>query len=85
MALSSSSLSCLSPSLDHKPLGGDQEDNFTLSYTLVLDNAPGPNLSVESLQIRVLSDPGSFTLLTTEYEEEQSPFIARIAVSRSIT
>ena len=81
MALSSTSLSCLSPSLDRKPLGGGQEDNFTLNYTLVLDNAPGPDLSMESLRIRVLPDPGKFTLLTTEYEEEQSPFVARIAVS----
>ena len=59
---------------------GDENSNI-LNYTVIMDDVPGPDLTVESLQIRVKPNPGNFTLLTTQYVTRQElPFMVQIAV-----
>ena len=59
---------------------GDENSNV-LNYTVVMDNAPGPDLTMESLQISVEPNPGDFTLLTIQYITRQElPFMVQIAV-----
>ena len=42
-------------------------DSDGVNYTILIDNAPGPDLTVMSLQISVLPNPGNFTLVDNEY------------------
>ena len=60
--------------------------NNLVNYTVVMDNAPGPDLTtMESLQISVKPNPGNFILLTTQYiTNEQPPFMVQIAVRELI-
>ena len=59
----SGAIACVSPPLSHTE-PGDEEG---LNYTVIMDNAPGPDLDDESLQIGVLPDPGNFKLLDSSY------------------
>ena len=43
------------------------EDSDGVNYTIRVDNAPGPDLNIESLQISVLRNPGNFMLVDSEY------------------
>ena len=55
------SIGCVTPPLTRL----QPEDRDGLNYTLVMDNAPGPDLSRNELQLQVLHNPGNFTLNTT--------------------
>ena len=65
---------------------GDGAGNGLVKYTVVMDNAPGPDLTaMASLQISVKPNPGNFILLTTQYiTNEQLPFMVQIAVRKLI-
>ena len=59
------------------------EDTDGLNYTIVMDNAPGPDLTVESLQINVLPNPENFLLITTSIDKQQDVSIL-ISVNSTI-
>ena len=60
-AYNETSIGCVTP-----PLTGLQpEDGDGLNYTIVMDNAPGPDLSRNKLRLHVLPNPGNFILNTT--------------------
>ena len=61
--INSTTITCVSPPLTRlKP--GDADG---LNYTIIMDHAPGPDLSIESLQLRVASNPGNFRLIDSTY------------------
>ena len=64
-AMNFSTIVCVAPPLLRIPL----HDTDGLNYTLLMDNAPGPDLSLDNLQITVLPNPKNFMLLTTTYAE----------------
>jgi hypothetical protein len=41
------------------------DDRDGLNYTIILDNAPGPDRTLRSLQITVQPNPENFVLKTT--------------------
>ena len=51
---------CVTPPLLRIPL--DNRDG--LNYTIIMDNAPGPNQTLESLKIAVQPNPENFLLKT---------------------
>ena len=51
-----------------------------LTYTIRVDNSPGLDPNVESLQIMVLPNPGNFELVDSEYNIGSTNLI-RIRVS----
>ena len=59
------------------------EDTDGLNYTIVMDNAPGPDLTVESLQINVLPNPENFLLITTSIDKQHDVSIL-ISVNSTI-
>ena len=63
--LNSSAIACVTPPLTTKQQG----DGDGLNYTIIMDNAPGPDLSMESLQITVLPNPGNFILVTRDVRD----------------
>ena len=75
MVVNSTAIRCVTPQLTRSGQGG-----ATLNYTIIVDNAPGPDLSIESLQITASPNPGNFMLLTTQYNTGSSAPI-RITVS----
>lgn len=58
-------MSCVTPPLTRIP----RQDRDGLNYTIVMDNAPGPDLTLERLQIKVLPNPENFTLITASTHE----------------
>ena len=48
------------------------KDTDGVNYTIAMDNAPGPDLTVESMQINVLPNPENFILITTSIEQQQN-------------
>ena len=61
--INSSAISCVIPPLTRLQPG----DTDGLSYIIIMDNAPGPDLSNENLQIRVEPNPGNFRLTDSTY------------------
>ena len=80
--LNSTAIACVTPPFTLNSLTMEGNENFNvLNYTVIMDNVPGPDLTMESLQIRVVPNPGNFTLLTMEYITRQGqPFMLQIAV-----
>ena len=81
--LNSTVIECVAPPLISLTNLGNEyfNDINVLNYTVIMDNAPGPDLTMESLQMRAVPNPGNFTLLTTEYITSQGqPFMLQIAV-----
>ena len=81
--LNSTVIECVAPPLTSLTNLGNEyfNDINVLNYTVIMDNAPGPDLTMENLQISVVPNPGNFTLLTTEYITRQGqPFMLQIAV-----
>ena len=79
-ALNSTVITCVAPPLTSFTTKRDENSNV-LAYTVIVDNAPGPDLTMESLQISVEPNPRNFTLLTTQYITRQElPFMVQIAV-----
>ena len=78
MVINSSSLSCVTPPLTRIQSG----DSDGVNYTIRVDNAPGPDLTIESLQISVWPNPGNFILVdsiyTTQDIETRSPIRIRV-------
>ena len=56
-----STIVCVTPPLHRIP----SDDRDGLNYTILMDNAPGPDLTLKSLQITVLPNPENFSLITT--------------------
>ena len=56
-------ISCVIPPLTRLQPG----DADGLNYTIMADNAPGPNLNNENLLIRVAPNPGNFKLIDSTY------------------
>jgi hypothetical protein len=77
----------VTPTLTSFTTEGDAGTNNALNYTVIVDNAPGPDLiTMESLQISVKPNPGNFTLLTTQYiMNEDPPFMVQIAVCELVS
>ena len=72
-------MSCVTPPLTRIPL----HDSDGLNYTIIMDNAPGPDLALQRLQIIVRSNPENFTLITTSTHENDmngAPSPIQIAV-----
>ena len=61
--LNSMAISCVTPPLTRMQSG----DSDGVNYTILIDNAPGPDLTMMSLQINVLPNPGNFKLVDNEY------------------
>ena len=81
--LNSTSITCVTPSLTSFSMEGDGAGNDLVNYTVVMDNAPGPDLTaMEGLRIGVKPNPGNFILLTMQYitNEQLPPFMVQIAV-----
>ena len=74
--LNSSVIACVTPPLTRLQQG----DEDRLNYTIIMDNAPGPDLSMESLQISVLPNPGNFVLVTTDVRDLINGSIIQISV-----
>ena len=67
----------MTPPLNQTQQPGDDDG---ITYTIRVDNAPGPNPMVNaSLQISVLPNPGNFELVDTEYNSGSNNVI-RITV-----
>ena len=81
--LNFTAISCVAPPLiTQSPLG---DGDSRLNYTIIVDDAPGPDLAMDSLQISVLPDPGNFTLITTQYTSQQVVQISVSAIYMSVT
>ena len=76
MVVNSTAIKCVTPQLTVSGQG----ERATLNYTIIVDNAPGPDLNIEGLQITASPNPGNFMLLTTQYNTGSSAPI-RITVS----
>ena len=74
--INKTAIGCVVPPLT-RLLPGDADG---LNYTIILDNAPGPDLSNENLQIIVEPNPENFELVESEYNTGSSAPI-RITVS----
>ena len=74
--ISETAISCVVPPLTRLQPG----DTDGLNYTIIMDNAPGPDLSSENLWISVEPNPGNFSLVESEYNTGSSAPI-RILVS----
>lgn len=74
--LNSTAISCITPPLNRIRA----DDTNGVNYTIRVDDAPGPNLTNVSLQIRVLPNPEKFVLIDTEYSINSGTVI-RIIVS----
>ena len=80
MVISSRALRCVTPPLTRIQSG----DRDGVSYTIRVDNAPGPDLAIESLQISVLPNPGNFILVDSIYTTQDiattSPIRVRVLI-----
>ena len=76
IVINSTAISCVVPPLTRLQPG----DVDGLNYTIIMDNAPGPDLTNENLQIRVAPNPVVFGLVESEYNTGTSAPI-RIRVS----
>ena len=74
--INSSTISCVVPPLTRL----QPSDTDGLSYTIVMDNAPGPDLTDDKLQISVEPNPDVFELVESDYNVGSSAPI-RIEVS----
>ena len=62
--LNSTAISCVTPPLNRI----ESEDADGITYTILVDAAPGPDLEANvSLRISVLPNPSNFTLIDTTY------------------
>ena len=84
--LNSTSITCVTPPLTLFSMEEDGAGNDLVNYTVVMDHAPGPDLTtMESLRISVKPNPGNFILLTTQYiMNGQPPFMVQITVHKLI-
>ena len=74
--INETAISCVIPPLTRLQPG----DADGLNYTIIMDNAPGPDLTNENLQISVQPNPEVFELVESEYNAGSSAPI-RIRVS----
>ena len=74
--INEAAISCIFPPLSHLQPG----DADGLNYTIIMDNAPGPDLTTEKLQISIEPNPQGFKLVESEYNAGSSAPI-RITVS----
>ena len=63
MVINSTAISCVTPPLNRIQPG----DANGINYTIRVDNAPGPDLSIGSLQINVVPNPENFMLVDSVY------------------
>ena len=61
--INETAISCVTPPLTRLHPG----DVDGLTYIIMVDNAPGPDLSIEELQISVTPNPGNFRLVDPRY------------------
>ena len=66
--INETAISCVVPPLTQLQPG----DVDGLSYTIIMDNAPGPDLSNENLWISVERNPENFDLVESEYNAGSS-------------
>ena len=80
--LNSTSITCVTPSLTSFSMERNGAGSDLVNYTVIMDNAPGPDLTaMESLRISVKPNPGNFILLTMQYITNEQPlFMVQIAV-----
>lgn len=76
--INSTAISCVTPPLSRL----QPSDRDGLNYTIIMDNAPGPNLADKTLQIFVLPNPENFRLISTEIHQEINGSI-KISVMQS--
>ena len=75
--INSTAISCVVPPLTRLQPG----DTDGLNYTIIMDNASGPDRSNENLQIKVAPNPGNFRLIDSAYNDGSTTPI-RIMVFR---
>ena len=82
--INSTAIRCVTPPLNRIQLG----DEDGISYTIQVDNAPGPDPMVNaSLQISVLPNPGNLVLIDSIYTAQDiatsSPIRIRVYILES--
>lgn len=77
----STAISCETPTLARV----QSKDTDGLNYTIAMDNASGPDLTVESLRINVLPNPENFVLITTSIKQQQNASILISVNDKTIT